>query len=288
MNKKTIILSIFVGILTVNILSQNSEKLEIGISGAAGLSALTVSPIDDVKPSFGVGYNFGWDVAFKLNPQLSFRTGINLASFKSSISFDRLDVQFILPPPAGIPEDYDFYMHAEYDKYEELFEAFFVRLPLMFQFQTGAEKQFYIAAGFLVGIPVNSFSQIKTDQLVTKGYSDFTMLEYENMPSHGFDTQLDIKSASKLEFGVSISAAIETGIKWKFNNGINLYTGIYADFGLNNIRKSDDLQEAVIYNNENQSFTFNSILHSQTEGRAMADKVAPVAFGVKIRFAVKR
>jgi len=284
---ETIILIILAGLITVNINAQNnnSDKIEIGVSGSAGMSALNFTPINGNSPSYGFGYDFGWDIAFLFSEQLSFRTGVNLASYKSSISIEEHSVRHQIQLPIGIPID-GFYMIAEYTQYEELFEAFFIRFPLMVQYQMGSKQNFYVAAGLYVGLPLNSFSQINADQLVTKGYSEYTMQYYEKMPNHGFDTYTDIKSGSKLDLGLSLSAALEAGLKWNIKNGMLLYTGIFADFGLNNIRKGDSMEESVFFNEDEKSFKFNSILHSQTEGKPLTDKVKPNAFGLKIRLSL--
>ena len=274
------ILCIIVCLIAINVHSQN---IEIGVSGALGMSSLNFISINDDKPSFGIGNNFGLDVAFLLSKQLSFRTGVNFATYKSSVNIDRHNTRFeLIPLPPGLQEYSEkFHITADYSNYEELYEAFFIRIPIMIQYQTGSP--FYLAAGVMVGLPLNSFSQINADQLVTKGYSDYTMQEYENMPDHGFGSYPNIKAGSELDLGISISAALEAGFKWKIKNGMSLYTGIFADYGLNNIRKGDSMKESVILNEEESTFTHNSILHSQSDGKALTDKVQPVMFGVRLR-----
>jgi len=285
---KTIILSILVGLIAVNInvyaQKNTPEKMEIGVSVATGMSALNFVLVDGEKPSYGIGINFGWEAAFVFSEQLSFRTGVNLASFKSSVNIEQHNVcHQLIPVPAGFPDDHKFSMIAEFGNYKEQFEAFYIRLPLMLQYLMGAKNNFYVSAGANVGIPLNSVSQINSEKLITKGYSDFTMQEYENMPNHGFYTYSDIRTGSKLQLGLSLSAALETGMKWKIRNGICLYTGLFADFGLNNIRKGDSMKESVIFNEESESFIFNSVLHSQTKDKPLIDKVKPMFFGLRLK-----
>jgi len=269
--------------MAINVHSQN---IEIGVNAAAGMSSLSLKSDNDYKTSFGIGNNFGFDVAFLFTEQIAFRTGVNLATYKSSVNIDKHNVRYEIPLPPGIDKE-KFFMIAEYTKYEELQEAFFIRLPLMLQYQTGSKQKFYIAAGFIAGLPLNSFSQINADQLVTRGYSDYTMQEYENMPDHGFYTYPNIKSGSELDFGISLSAALEAGLKMSLKNGMYLYSGIFADYGLNNIRKGDSMKETVIFNEEAKNFNYNSILHSQTDGKPLTDKVQPIAFGLKLRLSVE-
>jgi hypothetical protein len=73
-----------------------------------------------------------------------------------------------------------------------------------------------------------------------------------------------------------ITASIETGMRWRFNKNTRLYTGIYIDWGLTDIRKEKENSPMVIYNDG--QYTIGSAI-------ATADKVVPMAAGIMVRLA---
>ena len=135
------------------------------------------------------------------------------------------------------------------------------------------------------GILANTTSRIRSANLVTKGYSDYTMQYYERMPQHGFDSYRNIRSASRSDFGLALSGALETGMIWKLNNGMELYTGIFLDYALNDVRKGSPTKESIVYH-ETGAHTFNSILVSQNDNNPITGKVQPLAVGLRLRWSM--
>ena len=285
---KRVILSFLVGLIAVNLYGQQGNifgNYEIGLSASGGLSALHFSTTDGRNPSYSAGYVLGWDFAILFTEKWSFRTGINMASYYASVSFDRMKTRnlTVTPKEGGLPANSSFYVVTEYREYEELHEALYLRFPLMVQYRMG--KYFYAAAGIQTGILANGTYRIKSGELVTEGYSDFTWQLYDDIPEHGFDIYSNIKSTNKPDFGIALSGALETGVKWGLNNGMALYTGVFLDYGLNDIRKSSPTKESIVYD-ENGAHTFNSILYSKNEGTPMTGKVQPLAVGLRMRLSM--
>ena len=285
--KKLAILYIFTGLITVN-MSAQKNGYEIGLCGSAGLSALQFTTADGSKPSYNAGYVFGWDIAVLFTGRWSFRTGVNMASYRSTFSSVLQKTRNLIPTPDNLPDDSRFYMIAEYNRYEERHEAFYLRFPLMIQYRipAGAKQHFYAAAGVHAGIQTNSACRIHSGDVVTKGYSDYTMQYYEEMPGHGFDTYRNIRSAGKLDFGFVLSGAIETGMMWSINNGMALYTGIFLDYGLNDVRRGSLTKESFVFDEKEGAYMFNSILYSKNEEKPMTGKVQPLAVGLRLRWSM--
>ena len=280
------VLSIVAGLMVVQLYAQKGSfgGYEIGLCGSAGLSALQFTTANGSKPSYSAGYAFGLDIAVLFANQWSFRTGANMASYHASVSFDRLETRNLIATPENLPDDSRFYMETEYIRYEEQHEALYLRFPLMVQYRSsGANSNFYLAAGVQTGIRANTLCRIRSGDVVTKGYSDFTRQYYDELPAHGFATYPDIQSAVNLDFGITLSGVVETGMMWKINNGMALYTGIFLDYGLNDLRKVDSAKESIVYDNDG-AHTFNSILHSQNDGKPMTDKVQSLAVGLRLRW----
>jgi len=282
---KRIIFTILTVLIAINLYAQRNVPgdYEIGFSVSGGLSALHFTTVNDNQSSPSFGYGFGWDVAVLFTEQWSLRTGLNMASYQASVIFDRQETRsHVTPKPQGLSDFSDpFYIIAKYSGYEERHEALYLRFPLMVQYRMA--KYFYAAAGIQAGILTNGSYRIKSDGLVTEGYSEYTMQPYEGM--HGFDNHLDVKSAKKPDFGFALSGAFETGVRWGFNNGMALYTGVFLDYCLNDVRKGNPKKESIVYNEEGKH-TFNSILYSQNEEKPMTGKVQPLAVGLRLRLSM--
>jgi outer membrane protein OmpA-like peptidoglycan-associated protein len=92
-----------------------------------------------------------------------------------------------------------------------------------------------------------------------------------------------------MKFKTAFFASVETGVKWKLNEVLSLYTGVYADYGLNDMRKSGN-EPLVAYNNADpRDFKVNGVLYSQYAQngtpQSFTDKVTPLAAGVKLGLA---
>ena len=283
-NQKSKIISIVAGLIALNLNLYAQTRIfgnyEIGLSGSAGLSALHFTTADGSKPSYSAGYAFGWDIAVFFTEHWAFRTGVNMASYHASVSFKQHETRSLIATPSGLPTGSHFYMETEYRGYEEQQEALYLRFPLTAQYR---KSRFYAAAGIQAGIRANATCRIRSDKVITKGYSDYTMQYYENM--HGFDNYQNIGTVSKPDLGLALSGVVETGMIWKLKNEMSLYTGVFLDYGFNDVRKGNPMKESIVYN-ENGAHTFNSILNSQNDGKPMTDKVQPLAVGLRLRWSL--
>jgi outer membrane protein OmpA-like peptidoglycan-associated protein len=167
-----------------------------------------------------------------------------------------------------------------------------LQIPLMLQFQTGEKHQLYAAAGGKVGLPLggrDAACHVSTMQ--NSGYYAYEDYEYTTQQFMGFGTFTDIDAKDKLSFKTAFFISMEMGAKWKLTEKLYLYTGVYLDYGLNNIvetRLIASLPTFVAYNTANPSdFAVKSIFHSQYTQNGVAqsftDKITPIAAGLKFR-----
>jgi outer membrane protein OmpA-like peptidoglycan-associated protein len=78
--------------------------------------------------------------------------------------------------------------------------------------------------------------------------------------------------------------ALETGMKWTLQGKKSLYTGIYLDYGLNNISQSDQDLLNHDSNFPQKGYQYSSLLNAKSgSGVSLSDKVNPLSVGIKIR-----
>jgi len=270
---------------------QSQHELTINLGG--GLSTLGLQTESSklgldgpLMPKLGGSLGLGY--TYHINNQFGIGTGIEANFYRSEYSNDNLIGNYRDIDPKN--QDEYFQLNYNYsERYKEIQNAIFVQIPLMLQFQTGDYHKFYVAVGGRVGIPV--YTQFNTDAsaLTTSGFYSFEKATYENLPTKGFTDYDSPKTDGKLSLKTAYMASLELGMKWALNDNFNLYTGIYGDYGLNDIQKVKN-KGTVTYNHEgtispkpdpeNQNFlAFNNSVTSTSA----VQKIIPMTFGIKLR-----
>ena len=223
------------------------RRNEFSIYGGGGLSSLQYD-LNAGEHKIGFGGQAGLGYSFFFSPYWSLGTGAEVALYQAESKL------------SGYLDGYS--DELEFNNYRETQQAWYVNVPLMMQYQTGGKQKFFVALGGKVGFPVKATAEIRDYSIAERTYD-------------GSKTDL-----AKLD--INLMASAELGIKWKICGKNALYTGVYADYGFNNIQKTNDkdfMQGALLGTN-------TSMVESQFSGKPFTDKITPLAVGVKIRFAL--
>jgi len=279
------ILSVVIGLLFCAAINAQ-YKNELSINGGGGLSTLNYN-VTAGKQNSGLGGKFGLGYQFFFSKNFGLGTGAELALYNAKYTLDNLSQQYMTADMDGT----DFEFRSAITNYKETQQALMVQIPLMLQFQTGSKHQFYAALGGKAGIPVSGKSKNSSASIVNSGYYSEENYEYTTQEFMGFGTFTGRSANNNLNFQTAFFASAEAGVKWKLKDKMALYTGVYLDYGLNNIYKENSTaQQFVTYNTANpRDFTENSILASQYtqngNSQSFTDKIAPMAVGIKLGLA---
>jgi outer membrane protein OmpA-like peptidoglycan-associated protein len=126
--------------------------------------------------------------------------------------------------------------------------------------------------------------------IVTSGYYPVWNQELFDPTYLGYGTFSGRNSGKDIDFGLSYMGTVEAGMKWRLSKVLSLYTGLYFEYGFNNIVNERN-NKFLVYNPENpEDFMVNSALTSQytRNGRTQSfvDHVSPAAAGLKIRLGI--
>jgi len=242
------------------------------------------------KQSEGFDSRFGFGYSFFVTSIFGISTGLEFAFYNAKFKLNNFKMQY---QAIDLEEDVDFIFSSTLSGYEETQSVAMLQIPLMLQFQTNGRYKFYIAAGAKAAIPMSG-SHSGSGNVVNSGYYEEENFEYTEQGFRGFGTYKDKKADGKDNFKSSFLASMEMGMKWRFNDGISIYTGAYFDYGFSNIFKKQDvekLQQMVEYNSANPpNFVMNGILNSQWKNndapQAFVTKITPMAIGIKIKVAL--
>ncbi|WP_108823355.1 porin family protein [Dysgonomonas sp. Marseille-P4361] len=285
--KKNILMFV-AGLLICSILSaQNNKTHEVSVWGAGGLSTLQYDlNIGDSKN--GVGGTVGFGYNYNFNENWSIGSGLELSFYSAKSTIDGLSDSY-----AANDGEYDFVFHTTIKNYKEKQSATYLNIPIICQYQTPVfnEHSLYVSAGMKIGVPVSKTSKVTNADFNNYGYYP----EWENPIQDdpyfmGFGAFKSIDKKGTLDLKIVYILALETGLKWKLSEDLGLYTGVYLDYGLNDIKKADD-KRLIQYNKEMpEDYIHNSILLSKaaindSEDKILSKKINSIAAGIKVRLA---
>jgi outer membrane protein OmpA-like peptidoglycan-associated protein len=176
------------------------------------------------------------------------------------------------------------------DRYGERQRAGLLNIPLTVLYRTGKENRYYASLGLKLGVPVYGKYTGSGGTITASGYyTDYRQEEiwqndlgYGSFPIQTMEVPLKLKR--------SYMGTLEAGMKWDIGIGTNLYTGVYMDYGLNDMVRDRGKTRFVEYNYKNPAEPLiNGLLtslHSYSENsRAFVEKVTSLAVGIKLKLA---
>jgi len=260
---------------------------ELSVWGSAGPSTLYHDlTFGSWSPRFGGSFGLGY--TFYFSRHFGLLAGGELACYSARIKIDGLtDSYDIVDPTDGNDVDY----RMRFNNYRETQRTFNVNIPVALQFQTGGEHKFFASLGFKLGIPFHSRYRVSGGSvIVTSGYYPIWDQELFDPAYLGYGTFSGRKSGENIDFGLSYMGTVEAGMKWQLSRVLSLYTGVYFEYGFNNVVDERN-NKFLVFNPENPAdFTVNSVLTSQytSNGRTQSfvDHVSPAAAGLKIRLGI--
>jgi hypothetical protein len=236
---------------------------------------------DKLSGGGGVGYTFffhrHWGIA----------TGAEMAFFYTAID-DREITE-------STPETYSYggvtepmYFNSTLKDFRETRQAAYLNIPLLLQFQTAGRHKFYVAAGAKAGLAVSGKYEATAANLTTSGYFPESDQTFTNMPNRGFTTLRKPSWTGAIDFGLNISASIETGVRWSMGKHVALYTGVYLDYGLLDVSPEKTEKDLVSYQAAAPSeFVYTHTLAAcrSSSGAAYVKEVSLFSAGIKMRLA---
>ena len=271
---------------------------EFSAHAGVGLSSLSYQ-LSQGKRSGGFGGDFGFGYTYFINREQAVETGtvsymnwgihsgIGLGFYNAKAKLNNVKT-LAKGLDDGEPTFSKFDLETTLSGYNETQKTMFLNIPVMGLLQM---DQFYAMGGFKFGIPVS-------DKFKSK---DATLKNRANYPDLGKDVWIETQTFrglgefngknydGKLDLGVAVMFSLEAGYKWSIADNLSLYTGVYFDYGLNNVVKGDK-QAFINYPTKSpENFTINSVLSSYTDSgksTTFTDKVNVMAVGIKVRVAL--
>lgn len=281
MKLRKYILAIIVGLFLNTILIAQT-KHEMSVYTGGGLSSLNYKTNVGTHKSlpgamFGIGYQYF------LTSELGVKTALELSRSNAKLSINTLSANSKANDGTA-----DFEYRSKVSDYEEKQSALFVSIPLILQYN---KEIFYGGIGAKIGIPFAGKYNVTKATYENSGYYAFENTEYADQEFLGFGKFTNLKEKGDIDLKIAYMLSAELGAKWDLSANMRVYTGIYLDYGLNNIYKQKETSVFVEYNaHEPENFIRNSAIqsHYTQDGRkeSITDmKIRPLNIGFKVSLA---
>jgi len=287
-NSLLIIISLLF-VCSSNLFAGDYEKHELSIVGQGGF--LTFYPEMNAG---GFDYQFGGGVGinyhFFFSDVFAIGTGVDISLHQFDMKMDPYSNSYTAHDGT---ETFDF--NYTIHNHKERLSTFFLNIPLMFQWQYPLfhdDHYTYFSIGGKVGIPLKSTHKMYSSNFTTSGYYPQYELLVEEPKDLGFGTFARNEQEQDIDLNIAYVASAEAGMKWSLGYYLSLYTGIYFEYGLNDIKKESTDKALLLYNASNPSdYKLNSMWESKyidnAGGKTIVQKVRPASLGIKVRFTFK-
>ncbi|MDR3328947.1 MAG: OmpA family protein [Prevotellaceae bacterium] len=280
---KRALLFLFTAALSAAAVAQRHH--ELSVFGGGGLSTLSYNPAVG-SSAWGLGGQCGLGYAYHFSPRWGVVTGIGMSFHRASAALNGVA---LVTPDLHDHDGDPFALHATLAGHDELQQARYLNIPLQARFVAG---RFYAQAGVSVGFPLAASYRTAAFTATTRGY-------YPPLDSwggnederQGFGVYPGAAGSGALALKVSASAALEAGLRWAPARRWRLYTGLYLDYGLNNVNVASASAPFVPYDPQQPTaYRVNNVFSSPSpsptaSGQRLVDKVALLAAGVMLRLA---
>ncbi len=282
--KHILISTLFVVFLATAQAQEINPRHEFSINAGAGVSSLQYKPNNATQIiGYGGKAGLGYTLFFCKNWGLSTGADINLykseATFKKNITGSNSVTTEANPLLPGTSFDFSYTIND----YTEKQQALYINIPLMLQYQVGDENKFYAALGGKIGLPVSATYKAENADITTSGYFPSTSTSIYDLPEYGLGEYSNLSQKGDLDLDLAYFASAEIGAKWAIGKKNSLYTGFYVDYGLNNVLKENN--KPFVSYAQSSELPMNSMVESQINNEAIADKISPLAVGINLRLA---
>lgn len=284
--KINLLAALFTSLICIPVIGQNSPH-EFSVYGGTGLGILKAkasSIINDkdtrVGGVFGVGYTYYF------NSQFGLQTGLEYSLYTNKFDILTLEGSYEAKDNDLTNETVDFQYKT--NGYKETLKSGYLQIPVMAQYQKSFnDNAFYLSAGMKIGFAVTKSFDNKLSNLSTKGYYSTTgVVVAEDSPDLGFGEYSNLSSDGSLKLKTAFIGSIETGMKWSLAQNMFLYTGVYFDYGFNDVNKGDK-RHLIEYNQKSpdKPILNSATMSIQSDSKQLVEKMNLMALGVKVKLA---
>lgn len=231
-----------VGIFLLGITSVQAQELSVKING--GRSGIQYdSPMGDSTLKFGGGLGLGY--TYFLSTHWGVLAGIE-AQYNNN-EFELYDNQkFYSYEIDDLGSAFEYKVAPKDYKETQYFLSFAIPIMVQYHSQLSNKTGVYLGIGGKFLIPSKLKTTASAEELALSGYYPDLNLEFDNLPSRGYGILTNWKEDRSISLKTSVILSMEVGLTYKLKEGMQLYTGIYADYGLSDLQNNDKANKNLV------------------------------------------
>ena len=265
-------LSMLAGISNVN-------AQEFGVELNGGMQGIQHSP-DNASNKLQPGGNIGAHYTFFFGKRWGLFTGIMSGTYQSKTTLNNGTALSSYQVDA---EGSAFEYRVKATGYQEKQSFLAAGIPIMAQYHTTGNTQWYLNAGTKILFPFNGKTKGSADKLTLTGYYPDFNVEFTDLPQHGFGEINNWKNDAKLDLKPTATVSAATGVSFMLGTNMRLYTGVYFDYGLTDMRKNKEEGASLV------TYSPTGVDKAQVNGLLTGSSNARLlAYGVQVKLGFTR
>ena len=236
-------IKIFTCLFLIFILFGHAQEISIKIEGgASGISYDSAMGNGTLGFGGGVGINY----TYYFTKHWGVQTGIEARYNSNSFTLDN-NQQFTSNEIDNESSAFQYIVNP--DEYVEDQHFYSFNIPVMLHYQSSISNKtgFYFGFGGKVMFSTKQQVNASADKLALSGYYPDLNLEIDDLPEYGFGTVNNWSDDAEVPLSTALLVSLEGGLIFKLKEHVKLYTGIYVDYGLTNLKGNKDIQNLVDY-----------------------------------------
>ena len=276
-------IKLLTGLLLIGILFGQAQEITFKLNG--GLSGISYeSAMGDGSLGFGGGIGFGY--TYFLNNHWGIQTGIEAQYNRNTFKLDN-GLQITSNEIYNQGSAFEYKVSAENYKEEQHFYSFTIPLLVQYRSSISSKTGFYIGFGGKLFLPTHQDVKANASSLSLSGYYPDLNLEINDLPVYGFGSVKNWEDDTSVSLKTSILLSVEGGLSFKLKKSLNLYTGVYADYGFADLQEKRVSSNLVNYSTEGIGATAsNGIM--RTEGIIKNSNYLSAGIHLKLGFQFKK
>ncbi|MCV2487491.1 PorT family protein [Flavobacterium sp. SH_e] len=233
-------------------------KLKSGLSGILYESTLGNGQLQ-AGGGLGIGYTYFFNKHWGISTGFEVNNNYNKFKIDNETTINSYEID---------DQTSAFEYRVTVKNYQEKQHFVSFAIPVLAQFRTllSANLQWYLGFGYKVLFSGKQNIKASADELQMSGYYPDSDLLIDNLPAHGFGKVTNWQDETSTSLNTIFLVSAETGVTIKLKENLQLYTGIYADYGPSDFVKNNPNSNIVTYNS-------NGITNSQANGVAGNRKI---------------